>query len=142
MGMAAEAEALDAAGSRRPTVAELPTLVRGWLAILPLAGLCLGLAAQALEHPGLAAWAWTLPTLAILVVLLIQVATSLARGDVGLDVVAVLSMAGAARPVPAPDRRRHRADVRRRPVPRSLRGRAGRAGDDRADRPAAADGPA
>lgn len=95
MGMATEAEALDAAGSRRPTVAELPTLVRGWLAILPLAGLCLGLAAQALEHPGLAAWAWTLPTLAILVVLLIQVATSLARGDVGLDVVAVLSMAGA-----------------------------------------------
>ncbi|MGT2478095.1 hypothetical protein ACU4GR_02585 [Methylobacterium oryzae CBMB20] len=51
--------------------------------------------AQALGRPDLAAWAWTLPTLIVLGLLLLQVGTSLARGDVGLDLVAVLSMGGA-----------------------------------------------
>jgi heavy metal translocating P-type ATPase len=53
------------------------------------------LAAQALDEPGIAAWAWMLPTLAVLAILVIQVVVSLARGNVGLDLVAVLSMAGA-----------------------------------------------
>jgi heavy metal translocating P-type ATPase len=69
--------------------------LREWLATLPLAGLCIGLAAQALDEPGIAAWAWMLPTLAVLAILVIQVVVSLARGNVGLDLVAVLSMAGA-----------------------------------------------
>ncbi|MBP1179919.1 heavy metal translocating P-type ATPase [Methylobacterium sp. PvR107] len=69
--------------------------LRGWLAVLPLVGLCIGLAAQALGHPEVAALAWTLATLAILVVLASQVVTSLAQGDIGLDLVALLSMGGA-----------------------------------------------
>ncbi|MGU3340705.1 heavy metal translocating P-type ATPase [Methylobacterium mesophilicum] len=69
--------------------------LRGRLAALPLVGLCTGLSAQALGHHEVAAWAWTLATLVVLAVLAFQVVTSLARGDVGLDLVALLSMAGA-----------------------------------------------
>nr|WP_194075253.1 heavy metal translocating P-type ATPase [Methylobacterium durans] len=69
--------------------------LRGWLAVVPLVGLCAGLSAQALGLPEIAAWAFTLPTLAVLAVLAAQVATSLSRGDVGLDLIALLSMGGA-----------------------------------------------
>ncbi|UHC16955.1 heavy metal translocating P-type ATPase [Methylobacterium currus] len=69
--------------------------LRGGLVALPLVGLSGGLGAQALGHPGAATLAWSLATLAVLAVLLVQVATSLARGDVGLDLVALLSMGGA-----------------------------------------------
>ena len=93
--MAREAAALEAMGSKPPDLAGWATRLRGWLAVLPLAGLCAGLTAQALGRPDLAAWAWTLPTLIVLGLLLLQVGTSLARGDVGLDLVAVLSMGGA-----------------------------------------------
>jgi heavy metal translocating P-type ATPase len=93
--MAREAAALEAMGSKPPDLAGWATRLRGWLAVLPLAGLCAGLSAQALGRPDLAAWAWTLPTLIVLGLLLVQVGTSLARGDVGLDLVAVLSMGGA-----------------------------------------------
>ncbi|POR42377.1 heavy metal translocating P-type ATPase [Methylobacterium sp. V23] len=72
----------------------LPNL-RGWLAVLPLVGLCAGISAVALARPDIAAWAWTLPTLAVLAVLMAQVVTNLARGDVGLDLVALLSMGSA-----------------------------------------------
>lgn len=68
--------------------------LRGWLAILPLIGLCVGLSAQAQGQPGFAAWAWTLPTLTVLAVLSIRIAISLAHGDIGLDLVAALSMGG------------------------------------------------
>ncbi|MCF4126802.1 heavy metal translocating P-type ATPase [Methylobacterium sp. SyP6R] len=69
--------------------------LRGGLVALPLLGLGAGFAAQGLGHPEAAALAWSLATLAVLAVLLVQVATSLARGDVGLDLVALLSMGGA-----------------------------------------------
>ncbi|KAA0124791.1 cadmium-translocating P-type ATPase [Methylobacterium sp. P1-11] len=69
--------------------------LRGWLVLLPLLGLCTGLSAQALAQPEAAAWAFMLPTLAVLAILAIQIVTSLARGDVGLDLVALLSMSGA-----------------------------------------------
>lgn len=81
--------------SERSAIAGLAARLQAWLAVLPLAGLCVGLSAQALGEPGIAAWAWTIPTLAVLVVLVAQVVTSLARGDVGLDLVALLSMGGA-----------------------------------------------
>lgn len=68
--------------------------LRGWLAILPLIGLCVGLLAQAQGQPGFAAWAWTLPTVTVLAVLSIRIAISLAHGDIGLDLVAALSMGG------------------------------------------------
>lgn len=69
--------------------------LRGWLVLLPLLGLCTGLSAQALAQPEAAAWAFMLPTLAVLAILAIQIVTSLARGDIGLDLVALLSMSGA-----------------------------------------------
>ncbi|WP_336489539.1 heavy metal translocating P-type ATPase [Methylobacterium nigriterrae] len=69
--------------------------LRGWLTVLPLAGLCAGLSAQALGRADVAAAAWTLATLAVLAVLATQVVISLTRGDVGLDLVALLSMGGA-----------------------------------------------
>jgi heavy metal translocating P-type ATPase len=73
---------------------------RAWIGVLslaglPLAGLVLGLAAQAAGQAGIAAWAWSVPTFAVLGVLAIQVVTHLARGDVGLDLVALLAMGGA-----------------------------------------------
>jgi len=66
-----------------------------WQAALPLAGLCAGLAAQALGAPDFAFWAWTVPTLVVLASLVREVVTSLLKGDVGLDLVALFSMSGA-----------------------------------------------
>lgn len=57
--------------------------LRGGLVALPLLGLGAGFAAQGLGHPEAAALAWSLATLAVLAVLLVQVATSLARGMSG-----------------------------------------------------------
>ncbi len=84
---------------RRPTLGWAAAL-RAGLVALPLLGLSAGLVARTLGHADAAALAWSLATLAVLAFLLVQVATSLARGDVGLDLVAVLSM-GGARPVAA-----------------------------------------
>ncbi|PJI53823.1 heavy metal translocating P-type ATPase, partial [Methylobacterium radiotolerans] len=81
--------------TNRPAVAGWMPGLRGWLAALPLAGLSAGLAAQAVGRADIAAAAWTVATLAVLGALLIQVVTSLAKGDVGLDLVALLSMGGA-----------------------------------------------
>lgn len=87
--------AVDLPGTKRPAYAAWLPGLRGWLALLPLAGLCAGVAAQAFGRVDIAAAAWTLATLAVLGVLMIQVVTSLAKGDVGLDLVALLSMGGA-----------------------------------------------
>jgi heavy metal translocating P-type ATPase len=62
---------------------------------IALAGLCLGVAATLL---GQASWApsiWTAATIPVLLVLLAEIATSLRRGDIGLDLIAALSMAAA-----------------------------------------------
>lgn len=69
--------------------------LRRWQAALPLAGLCAGLAARALGAPEFAIWIWTVPTLLVLASLVLEVVTSLLKGDVGLDLVALLSMGGA-----------------------------------------------
>jgi heavy metal translocating P-type ATPase len=87
--------AIDPSAARGLSVVDMLPRLRGWLAVLPLVGLCTGLSAEALARPDIAAWAWTLPTLTVLAVLMAQVVTSLARGDVGLDLVALLSMGGA-----------------------------------------------
>ncbi|MGU3421438.1 heavy metal translocating P-type ATPase [Methylobacterium sp. D54C] len=87
--------AVDLPGTKRPAAAAWLSGLRGWLAVLPLAALCAGLAAQASGRADIAASAWTLATLAVLGVLMIHVVTSLAKEDVGLDLVALLSMGGA-----------------------------------------------
>ena len=64
------------------------------LVVVTLAGLCTGLAAPAMGADW-AAWIWNAATALVLVVLIGQIVTSLLHGDVGLDVVAALSMGGA-----------------------------------------------
>ncbi|HTQ83249.1 MAG TPA: heavy metal translocating P-type ATPase, partial [Pseudolabrys sp.] len=68
---------------------------RPLLAVLALLGLAAGFAAKL---AGLGAWSatiWDAVTLPILVALLFEIATSLKRGDFGLDIVAALSMGAA-----------------------------------------------
>ena len=82
-----------------PTVAgRYPINRPGWLRIglvvVTFLSLCAGFAAQTMG----VAWApriWTAATSLVLAVLIGQIVTSLLRGDVGLDLVAALSMGGA-----------------------------------------------
>ncbi len=70
-------------------------LVRPLLAGLAAAGLLAGLAAK---FAGLGVWSgaiWAAATLPVLFALLAEIVTSLRRGDVGLDIVAALSMTAA-----------------------------------------------
>ena len=69
--------------------------VRPLLAGLVAVGLLAGFAAK---FGGLVAWSdmiWAAVTLPVLVALLVEIVTSLRRGDVGLDIVAALSMTAA-----------------------------------------------
>ncbi len=91
--MATASDAPSKAGNAGP--ADWVQELRRWLALVPLIGLCAGLAAEFVGWPEDAAWAYTIPTLAILAAVGIQVVTSLKRGDLGLDFVALLSMSGA-----------------------------------------------
>lgn len=68
---------------------------RALLPALPMAGLVAGLAVQALGRPDLAQWAWTIPTIAVTALLVVDVARGLLKGDFGLDLVALLAMGGA-----------------------------------------------
>jgi heavy metal translocating P-type ATPase len=94
--------------TRQAEVASVPTnpgpafrldvlhrLVRPILVAVPATGLVLGMIARL---SGFGHWAgpvWAGVTTPVLLVLLIEIVTSLRRGDVGLDVVAALSMGGA-----------------------------------------------
>lgn len=70
-------------------------LVRPYLAGLAAAGLAAGFAARGV---GLGAWSdaiWAAVTVPVLLALLTEIVTSLRRGDLGLDIVAALSMTAA-----------------------------------------------
>ncbi len=69
--------------------------VRPVLIGVALAGLLGGLLARALGQGEAAVWLWTAATLPVLAMLLVEIVTSLRRGDMGLDVVAALSMSAA-----------------------------------------------
>ncbi|MFN3656896.1 MAG: heavy metal translocating P-type ATPase [Pseudolabrys sp.] len=71
------------------------TQVRHWLAPLAAAGLAAGLAARFLGEEAAAEAIWVVGTLPVLLALLVEIVTSLRRGDVGLDIVAALSMTAA-----------------------------------------------
>ncbi len=69
--------------------------LRPFFAGLAALGLAAGLMAP---FAGLGAWSdaiWTIATVPVLLALLVEIATSLRRGDVGLDIVAALSMTAA-----------------------------------------------
>ena len=59
------------------------------------AGLAAGLAAEFTGHPGWARSIWAVATLPVLAALIGEIVTSLRRGDLGLDIVAALSMTAA-----------------------------------------------
>lgn len=69
--------------------------VRPYLAGLAASGLAAGVAASLAGHGDWARLIWTAATLPVLAALLIEIVTSLRRGDVGLDIVAALSMTAA-----------------------------------------------
>jgi heavy metal translocating P-type ATPase len=71
------------------------TFARRFLAVLVAAGLAAGLAAR---WAGLGVWSgpiWVAVVLPVLAVLVVEIVTGLRRGDVGLDIVAALSMTAA-----------------------------------------------
>ncbi|WP_296573045.1 heavy metal translocating P-type ATPase [Phreatobacter sp.] len=71
------------------------TDLRAYLVAVPAAGLVFGLAARWFDHPTLADPLWTVATLIVLIALTLEIVTSLRRGEVGLDIVAFLSMSAA-----------------------------------------------
>lgn len=71
-------------------------VVRSLLVGLPAFGLALGLALQLQGQAIWPGWVWAAFTVPVLLVaLLYDIASSLRRGDVGLDIVAALSMTAA-----------------------------------------------
>ncbi|WP_119390795.1 heavy metal translocating P-type ATPase [Taklimakanibacter lacteus] len=65
------------------------------LLMAAISGLAIGLLFKRWDNAPAAAASWALTTLPVLLSLLVQIAQSLKRGDVGLDIVAALSMSVA-----------------------------------------------
>ncbi len=72
-----------------------PKIVRPLLAGLAAAGVAAGIAARLAGFGDWAGPIWAAVTLPVLLALLIEIVTSLRRGNVGLDIVAALSMSAA-----------------------------------------------
>ena len=70
-------------------------VARPFLAGLAAAGLLAGIIAKVAGRDAAAAAIWAAATLPVLLALLVEIVTSLRRGEVGLDIVAGLSMAAA-----------------------------------------------
>ena len=78
-----------------PSLQDLHKLVRPILVILPALGLLLGFGALVIGSGQWSGTIWAAATVPVLSALLIEIFASLRRGDVGLDIVAALSMTGA-----------------------------------------------
>ena len=74
---------------------ELLKRARPLLALLAATGLVAGIVAHLLGEAALAGPIWTAVTLPILAALLLEIVVTLRRGEVGLDIVAGLSMTAA-----------------------------------------------
>jgi len=72
-----------------------PYILTAELLALAIAGLLAGLLFDLWDKPPLSSFVWTVATLPVLMSLLAQIVVSLRRGDVGLDVVAAISMSAA-----------------------------------------------
>jgi heavy metal translocating P-type ATPase len=70
-------------------------LIPAVLVLWPAAGLAAGFAVRLVGPDGAADVIWTLATIPVLLALAVEIATSLRRGDVGLDIVAFISMTAA-----------------------------------------------
>src|SRR5215831_18663210 len=69
--------------------------LRPIIVALPAAGLIIGLLAQFFGRSDWAGPIWAMTTIAVLIALLLDIIVSLRRGDIGLDIVAALSMFAA-----------------------------------------------
>ena len=74
---------------------ELQKFLRPAIVALPAAGLLVGSAAHFAGWDHWSGWIWAAGTVPVLLVLLTEIILSLRRGDVGLDIVAALSMFAA-----------------------------------------------
>ncbi|WP_036349430.1 heavy metal translocating P-type ATPase [Microvirga sp. BSC39] len=74
---------------------DIHRFIRPVLVILPLAGLLLGFGASLAGYGSWMEPIWAVATIPVLTALLVEIVANLRRGDVGLDVVAALSMTGA-----------------------------------------------
>lgn len=72
-----------------------PKIVRPFLAAFTAAGLVAGLFAKLTGYGSWAGFTWAAVTVVVLIVLLFEIVSSLARGNIGLDLVAALSMSAA-----------------------------------------------
>ena len=70
-------------------------IVRSVLVALPALGLLSGFAVPLFDLPAWQEWVWAAFTVPVLVALLYEILSSLRRGEVGLDIVAALSMTAA-----------------------------------------------
>jgi len=70
-------------------------LIRRTLIATALAGLLLGLAAWATDHKTIANWIWAAATVPVVLGLAIAITRDLLAGRMGVDAIALLSMAGA-----------------------------------------------
>jgi heavy metal translocating P-type ATPase len=86
-------------GARPPTASTAFGDLVAWrqygLVAVAVSGLAVGAALWWLGRPDWSNTVWTVATLPVLLALLVEIALSLRRGDVGLDVVAALSMSAA-----------------------------------------------
>src|SRR4249920_479374 len=80
---------------RLRSLTDVRTFLRPVLVVWPAAGLVFGLAAHFFGWEHWAGAVWAAATVPVLVVLVIEIVAGLRRGDVGLDVVAGLSMLAA-----------------------------------------------
>lgn len=80
---------------RQMTAQRVRSLIRQLLAGLVAVGLAAGFTAQLAGQPGWSNTIWLAVTLPVLATLIVEIVTSLRRGDVGLDIVAALSMSAA-----------------------------------------------
>lgn len=69
--------------------------VKTLLLVVAVLGVVSGLAADFSGAPVLARWIWTAAVLPVLLALLVEIVASLRRGELGLDIVAALSMTAA-----------------------------------------------
>jgi cation transport ATPase len=70
-------------------------IVRSVLLTLPAFGLLSGFAVPLFGLPAWQGWVWAAFTMPVLLALLYEIISSLRRGEVGLDIVAALSMTAA-----------------------------------------------
>ena len=87
-------DSLKQRGATSPIASPLP----GWRLLLVLTaagGLAVGLGALTFGWSAIATWIWGIAVLPVLAALLIEIATSLRHGNIGLDLIAAIAMIGA-----------------------------------------------